>query len=85
MDNVYEEYRGFVIICPSKRILGTIFPVQATVIANPDRQELKKLLGKQSGDVVNGNSPQDAIDNAKRHIDKLLETEEPSEYTPRRY
>jgi hypothetical protein len=73
MDNIQEEHHGFVITCPAKRVLGTIFELYATIKNKPDRPDLERLLKKKSGDLVAGNTPQETIENAKRYIDALLE------------
>jgi len=72
MNMIGEEYQGFTITTHEQRILGTIHPVFAEVRNKSDRPELERLLKKPSGDLVSGNSPQGAIDNAKKYIDGLL-------------
>jgi hypothetical protein len=72
------DYRGFAIIYPTKRIFTT-FPVQATVKVKWNNSELERLLKSKSGDVIDGNSPEDAVLNAKRYVDRLLESEKSPE------
>jgi hypothetical protein len=73
MDMLNEQYRGFSISCPRKRILGTVFPVFAEVRNRVDHPELEHLLRKASGDLVEGVSPLQAIENARRYVDGLFE------------
>jgi hypothetical protein len=66
-----QESRDFTIMYPQQRILGTTFPVQVTVRSN--RDELKNLLKKKSGDIVEGASIDEAVANSKRYVDRLLD------------
>jgi hypothetical protein len=71
MPIIEEEYRDFIISTPSQRVLGTIFPVYATVKNKSGFPQLAKLLKKRSGDLVEGSSPHEAMENAKRYVDEL--------------
>jgi hypothetical protein len=52
------------------RILGTVFPVQVTVRSYDEK--CGNLLKKKSGDIIEGDSIDSALENAKTHVDGLL-------------
>jgi hypothetical protein len=66
-----EEYRDFILTTPSQRVLGSIFPVYVRVKNKSACPQLAKLLKKRSGDLVEGPSPREAIENAKLYVDEL--------------
>jgi hypothetical protein len=69
------EYRGFWIIYPKMRIVGTIHPYQISIKSNDPRLKdmLKEKFGKNIPIVCETQDLQDGIEATKRIIDEMLD------------
>jgi hypothetical protein len=69
------EYRGFSILYPKMRILGTIHPYQISIKSNDPQLKdmLKAKYGKNVPITYDTQDLQDGIEATKRIIDEMLD------------
>lgn len=68
------EYRGFLIVYPETRVLGTTFPYQVCLRSNNPNlaSQLRARFGKNVPIVSEGPDLEDAINRAKQIADGIL-------------
>ena len=70
MEWAVEDHRGFTITHPTKKIFTTM-PVQVTV--RGVGENARSALRKKSGDIIEGSSVEEAVENAKAYINDICD------------